>query len=131
VFHDRSRRHEGDPIMSNEDRPTPVETVGRTEAAEGRAEARRKFLRTAGQVAVTTPAVTMLLSAGTKQSQAGAMVHYVVDGPDASGDEGQDGKDCAIHDCGPPSEDTGIDPGGGDDSPTEGQLVGAVLTTNG
>lgn len=36
--------------------------------AETRAAARRKFLKRASQVAVTTPAVTLLLAAGTKRS---------------------------------------------------------------
>jgi len=36
--------------------------------ADERTVARRKFLTRAGQVAVTTPAVTLLLAAGTKRS---------------------------------------------------------------
>ena len=36
-----------------------------------RAEARRKFLKSASQVAVTTPAVALLLSAGTRSVRAG------------------------------------------------------------
>ena len=35
------------------------------------ATARRQFLKRAGQVAVTTPAVTLLLAAGNKQANAG------------------------------------------------------------
>ena len=46
------------------DDPTPIKDEERTEA-------RRKFLKLASQVAVTTPAVTMLLSAGTKKAGAG------------------------------------------------------------
>jgi hypothetical protein len=62
--------------MSDDDARTPTETT------RNRTEARRKFLKTAGQVAVTTPAVTLLLSAGAKQSQAGLVVIYVPKGND-------------------------------------------------
>jgi hypothetical protein len=72
----------------DDDRPEPT-------AIDERSAARRKFLKTAGQVAVTTPAVTLLLSAGTRSASAGDMV---VSGPlDGSEiptfDESQDGND--------------------------------------
>jgi hypothetical protein len=47
-------------------------------AIDERSAARRRFLKTAGQVAVTTPAVTLLLSAGTRSASAGNMT---VSGP--------------------------------------------------
>jgi hypothetical protein len=81
--------------MSNEDHQTPIEADDQTEASEGRTEARRKFLKKAGQVAVTTSAVTMLLSAGAKQSQ--AIVIYKVcdgDGFQDGTDGGEDGDPC-------------------------------------
>ncbi len=75
-------------------------------ATEERAEARRRFFKTAGQVAVTTPAVTMPLSAGSKSSVAG--LKYVCKGQfpfqdqetpnagagecDGSGNDGGDGQ---------------------------------------
>ena len=41
-----------------------------------RAEKRRKFLKTAAKVAVTTPAVTLMLAAGAKRTvQAGPYGH--------------------------------------------------------
>jgi hypothetical protein len=47
-----------------DDRKTTEAEAG----AESRTAARRKFLRRASQIAVTTPAVTLLLAAGTKKS---------------------------------------------------------------
>jgi hypothetical protein len=42
-----------------------------------RATKRRKFLKTAAKVAITTPAVTLILSAGTKKTvQAGEYGHF-------------------------------------------------------
>ncbi len=49
--------------------------VDETEAA--RAAKRRKFLKTAAKVAVTTPAVTLMLSAGArKTAHAGPYDHF-------------------------------------------------------
>ncbi len=62
---------------------------------EGRGEARRRFLKTAGQVAVMTPAVTLLLSGKSKAEI------YVPVSPMFKTDAGQD--------PGPFPEDTDAD----------------------
>ena len=46
------------------------------------AEARRKFLKRAGQVAVTTPAVTMLLAGGAKIGKAEPITSLFIDDPE-------------------------------------------------
>jgi hypothetical protein len=45
--------------VSNQSRSAPID-------GEPRVASRRRFLRTASEIAVTTPAVTLLLSGGTK-----------------------------------------------------------------
>jgi hypothetical protein len=93
--------------MSHDDdqHQTTAETEGLIEDAEGpRTEARRKFLKTAGQVAVTSPAVTLLLSAGMKRATAGVIIHYmepIIDPMDTGQDTGV--------------VDTGTDPGDSQD----------------
>ena len=77
--------------------PTPTEIEKRTEA-------RREFLKRASQVAVTTPAVTMLLSAGTKRAVAGQAGKYA-DPADTNADFGEPGSDAA------PGADPNADPG--------------------
>jgi len=82
-------------MSHDDDHQTPVETEASTEISEVRTEARRKFLKRAGQVAVTTPAVTMLLSAGARQSKAGLIVRMspIGDGGDTEEDFDQEGID--------------------------------------
>jgi len=48
-------------------------------------EARRKFLKKAGQVAVTTPAVTLLMSAGAKGGTLMRPVSILIPGLDDGG----------------------------------------------
>ena len=57
----------------------------RTETEDAQ-KARRKFLKRAGQVAVTTPAVTLLLAADGRLARGG-----VVSGADDDADNSQDG----------------------------------------
>jgi len=60
--------------MNDESSKTSGASVTDTETVH--VEARRKFLKSAGQVAVTTPAVTLLLAAGTKRANAGVPMIY-------------------------------------------------------
>jgi hypothetical protein len=56
--------------LANKEHPVAKDRKAADQPAEGdtRTAARRKFLKRASQIAVTTPAVTLLLAAGTKKS---------------------------------------------------------------
>jgi hypothetical protein len=62
----------------------------RVEGTENRepAKARRAFVKTAAQVAVTAPAVSILLAAGLKPAEALAGIIYTAPGPKDGGPEG-------------------------------------------
>ena len=72
--------------MADQDAP---ESESTEELGDERDEKRREFLKTAASVAVTTPAVMLMLSAGTKSNRA------VAASPDAdmSAEEGGDKPD--------------------------------------
>jgi len=56
------------------------------------AQGRRKFLKSAAQVAITAPAAVILLNATTVRAQAAAYTHLadgLINTPDDSGDLGQ------------------------------------------
>ena len=84
--------------MTADDKPPHFDTD--VDDEEKQESARRKFLKRAGQVAVTTPAVTLLLAAHGKPASAGrtmspdgtddtAEFDTANDGPDKPGDDGQ------------------------------------------
>ena len=64
-----------------------------SEVAETEANARRQFLKRAGQVAVTTQAVTLLLAAGGKPAVAGEPSAPKDVNSDPTLDQSQDGND--------------------------------------
>jgi hypothetical protein len=92
----------------------------KTNPIDSGAKNRRAFVKTAAQVAVTAPAVVMLLSATTKPASAQA-VRYAINtgntGDNAFFDDttpnGQAGSDDSVQ-----GDDFGFPPNGGPNSPT-------------
>ena len=73
--------------MADQDAP---ESESTEELGDERDEKRRAFLKTAASVAVTTSAVTLMLSAGTKINRAAAMSPDGDETEDAATDDGRD-----------------------------------------